>query len=127
MSRTIREDLKVTSTLRAQRNPGAQRLADARGQGSLEQEVLSEMASSMRRAEDKVLAALDTLEQAYAAVEAAAGIQTRHDAIARYNEAREVARVARWEMIVHREAIGLRDSRLVRDRYPIPKQLPLTP
>ena len=122
MSR-IRDDLKVTSELRAQRSPSAHRFAVATGPGSLEQEFLSEMASSMRRGEDKLLKALDALEQVYAEVEEAAGLKARRHAVVRYNEAREVARVARWEMIVQREAIGLRDSGLIRERYPIPPQL----
>lgn len=125
MSRNILNDLKVTSALRNQRNPDASRLAQARGQNSLEVEFVQEMANALRRSEDKLLRALDALEEAYHAVEDAAPSH-RSEAIEHYNTAQETARVARWEMIVHREAIGLRDSSRIRERYPIPSKLKRT-
>ena len=122
MSRTIVNDLKVTSALRAKRHEGVTRANAANGVESLEREFLQEMAYSLKRAEDKLLDALDAVEEAFKASQSASP-QTRGWTVKRYNKARDAAKTARWEMIVHREAIGMRDAQHIRERYPIPPRL----
>ncbi len=100
------------------------RLGDLRQAGlqrtSLAQEILEEMAYALGRAEDKVNLALLELELASRALDDAddqARVRRRDE----YNQQREVAVRARWELEIHREAIGFRrNSALLERYYPIP-------
>ena len=118
MARSIRDDLQVTTQLRTQQQVKLQHGLRVRGVESLEQEFLSEIASSLKRAEDKILSAYEACNKALALLEASA--PTDAQALKLYNAGCERVRIARWEMIVHREAVGLRDGRLIRELYPLP-------
>jgi hypothetical protein len=75
----------------------------------LQREILQEMASALGRAEDKVNVALLELEVEGKALDAMAPTDpSRPKSIARFDELRERALRALWELRVHREALGLR-------------------
>jgi hypothetical protein len=85
----------------------------------LQQEILQEMASSLGRAEEKVVAALLELEVLNRVP------QTEHNAehIKHFNAKREDVVRFLYELIVTREAVGLRNHDLVRRLYPVPPRL----
>ncbi len=122
MSKSLRDDIKVTQSILNERNRDLQRSLRGRGRLTLEQEFMSEMASALGRAEAKILSAFDDLKVAQDELEQASG-EARASAVERYDQAYASAERALWEMIVHREAIGLRDSSEVRDTWPIPKRV----
>lgn len=90
------------------------------GYRALELEILQEMASSLARAGDKVDHALLLLEAIGHEVDTAPDPATRSKHVTRFNEQREVAAKALWELKVHREAIGLRQHHAIAQMYPIP-------
>jgi hypothetical protein len=86
---------------------------------ALEAEIDAERARAYSRAHEKVQEALEAA--------AAAGRELGHaaadrigPAVARYEEARERALRARWELRVHCEALGLRWTAELERRYPRP-------
>jgi hypothetical protein len=101
-----------------------QRLDVAQAHESLEREILHEMACALGRAEDKLNAALLRLELAANALRTAAPEQRRAHATA-FNACRRAALAARWELVIHREAIGLRRNELLERLYPIPPAAPV--
>lgn len=92
----------------------------ADGFRALELEIVQEMASSLARAGDKVDHALLLLEVLGHEVDSAPDPATRAQKVAKFNEQREVAMKALWELKVHREAIGLRQHHAIAQMYPIP-------
>ncbi len=91
---------------------------------SLEQELIQEMAAALGRAEDKVNAALLRLELAAEAVAAAGDHAERRACAAAFNARRLDALRARWELLIHREAIGFRRNDVLESLYPIPPPMP---
>ena len=87
---------------------GADLHGAAIGGQSLERELLEEMAHALSHAEDKVNVALLELEVAGREHDGAADKTARERARRAYNEKREVAVHARWELMIHREALGFR-------------------
>jgi len=92
---------------------------------SLEREILHEMACALGRAEDKVNVALLRLELAEKALRGATGPEQRRARALAFNSCRHAALSARWELAIHREAIGLRRNDLLERLYPIPPAAPL--
>jgi hypothetical protein len=100
--------------------------------GDLQRELLEEMASSLRRAEDKIdllLLKLDVLGQELDALERAgegarprddAWLRARDEKLARHAQLRKDAERAVWELRVQREALGFRRNELLAGLYPIP-------
>lgn len=94
----------------------------------LQREMLEEMASALRRAEEKVLVALlklDVLGKELDALDAkprrdAADEQLRQKKLQRFAAVREEAKTAVWELKVHREALGFRRNEELARLYPIP-------
>ena len=87
------------------------------GDESLEREILSEMAYSLGKAEDKVNHALLELELAGRECDARGDDEA---SVARFNERREHALRVRRDLLIHREALRFpRDPRFAT-RYPIP-------
>ncbi|HZR80311.1 MAG TPA: hypothetical protein VFD92_04365 [Candidatus Binatia bacterium] len=89
-------------------------------QEQLEKEVVREMAAALGRTEEKLLVALLRLELAGREVDAARDDRDRRRCIARFNAAREEALSARYELLVHREAIGFRRNQILETMYPVP-------
>ena len=83
----------------------------------VQQELLSESSSAFARANEKVEHAMERLAELGRALETA---RERAPLVAAFNAQREVARVAIWELRVHREAIGLRDHRSLDQAWSIP-------
>jgi hypothetical protein len=97
-------------------------LGSSSGPEDLAAEVLREMASSLRRAEDKVNVALLELDVLGRRIDEPAGALSaarREQLVREFNAARVVAEKALWELRVHREAVGFGREDLAR-HYPIP-------
>lgn len=86
----------------------------------LEKEIVQEMASALGRAGDKVDYALLRLEVVARAIDEAPSPGERRARIARWNVLREEAIQARYELRIHREAVGIRSNRVLETMYPIP-------
>lgn len=83
-----------------------------RAVAGVEAELRGEAAASMGRAADKVAAALAALR--------AADPGDSPEAIAAFNALRDRALRAKWELRVHREAVGLRSHDALDALYPVP-------
>lgn len=102
--------------LRARLDPGRAHL-------ELEMEIRAEIASALGRAEDKVNAALLRLELAARRLAAEPpGAPARWRLVADFNALREEALHARWELLVHREAVGFRRNAILHELYPVPER-----
>ncbi len=97
----------------------------------LEKEIRREIASALGRAEEKLiraLAELDLMGKDLAALTAHEGdeeeaCQQRVNACVRaYNRQRDVAQRCFWELVVHREALGIRRNEILKQFYPIPSR-----
>jgi hypothetical protein len=95
------------------------RVDPSRAQDDLETEIRAEIAAALGRAEDKVNAALLRLELAGRDLDTAAD-GDRRQRTADFNALREEALHARWELLVHREAVGFRRNGMLDELYPIP-------
>ena len=87
---------------------------------SLEKEIIREMAAALGRAEDKINAVLLRLELAGRALAAAPDSTTRRQCALAFNTERDRALTARWELVIHREALGLYRHEILDRLYPVP-------
>lgn len=101
------------------------RLTIATERASLEREIIEEMGYALRKSSDKVnllLLELDVLRHEF---DTSTDVSRRRRKLEEFNLKRQEAMRARWELMVHREAIGfLRNDELELD-YPIPPPLRL--
>lgn len=128
--RTLVEDLTAThfeSPYLDRLRGRLQRAATTGGYTKLQQEIMGEMAAALGRAEDHVneaLLRLDVLDREIAHLESEPESPERSrrldSEVARFNELRERAQRRLWELMVHREAIGLRRHETLSQFYPIP-------
>lgn len=88
-----------------------------------EKEILAEKAATLGRAGERLEAALRLAAELHAALEQAPGGPAREGARASYRQARARALDARRTLIIQREAIGLRNHRLVDQQFPEPPPL----
>lgn len=95
------------------------RLPSGGGYRELQLEILQEMASALGRAADKVDHALLKLELLGHGIDRASA-ETRAKKVTAFNDQREVALKALWELKVHREAIGLRHHGAIEKMYVVP-------
>jgi hypothetical protein len=102
-----------------------QRLDVVQSPTALEVEIIEEMARALGRAEDKLLAALLRLEVAGRALTESSDPGERSGRALAFNEAREHALRARWELVIQREAVGIRRNDIVERLYPIPPRVRL--
>lgn len=96
------------------------RLDPAEAVARLETEIVQEMAQALGRTEDKLNYALLRLELAARAIDEAPDPLVRYDRVKEFNTLRDEAIQARRNLQIHREAIGIRRSRMLDDLYPIP-------
>ncbi|MBU6283903.1 hypothetical protein KGQ64_16795 [bacterium] len=91
-------------------------------QDRLEKEIVQEMACALGRAEEKLLVALLEVELAARDLDRAGDGdgEERAAARARFNERRDAAWQARHELLIHREAIGIRRNQVLETLYPVP-------
>jgi hypothetical protein len=99
-----------------------QRVDAQASQETLEREIVAEMAAALGRSEDKLVAALLRLELAARALDAASGAAARVRAADAFDAIRAEALRARWELVIHREAVGIRRNEIVERLYPIPRR-----
>jgi hypothetical protein len=89
---------------------------------AVQTELAQERAEALARAGRKVQAEFDRcrslLEQLDAATQASEG----HDLLVEYRAARAAFEHRRWQLHVHREAIGLNDHRWVDRVFPMPER-----
>jgi hypothetical protein len=88
-----------------------------------EKEILAEKAATLGRAGERLEAALRAAAALHEAVTRAPEGESRTLARERYREARRRALEARRTLIIQREAIGLRNHRLVDQQFPEPPRL----
>ena len=86
---------------------------------SVEQEIAQEMASSLGRAEEKVLALLLELELLVPGCR-----EGRERELTDFSATRRAAQQELHELCITREAVGLRNNEILGELYPIPPALP---
>jgi hypothetical protein len=86
---------------------------------SVERELIAEMARAFSRATRKLEDALARLAELERQIEAAEG-SGREALVAAFNRERRHAAHARWELVIHREALGLRRHDDLDAHYRIP-------
>jgi hypothetical protein len=92
---------------------------------SLEREIASEIAYSLGRAAEKLEAALSQAQRTLAELEAAhPEAEGRPALISRFNDERSVAERRLRDLLIQREALGLRRHTELHQRYPIPPRWP---
>jgi len=96
-----------------------QRLDVSQAQTTLEVEIVAEMAAALGRAEERLLVALVELEVAGRSLGDTRSPEDRRARAAEFNAARDVALRRRWELVIQREAIGMRRNEIVERLYPI--------
>jgi len=84
----------------------------------VEHDLRGEQAASLGRAGRRIEAAIAEMEARAAAWRAE--VDRREDHARAWAEARAAARLARWELVVQREAMGLTDHTALDRAYPIP-------
>ena len=90
------------------------------GQRRVENEILAEKAGALGRAGERLEVALAELHAAARAL-ADTRDERRHPELrAAYRAARERARTARLHLLIQREAVGLRNHRVVEQQFPEP-------
>ena len=88
-----------------------------------EKEIIAEKAATLGRAGERLEAALALAAARRLAVERAGDGTERELALADYREARARALDARRTLIIQREAIGLRNHRILDQQFPEPPRL----
>ncbi|MDP2304653.1 MAG: hypothetical protein Q8P18_01330 [Pseudomonadota bacterium] len=86
---------------------------------SIQAELAKERAESFARAVAKVERAYRTVAEAAAALDVSPPDE-RAARLARYDEQRSEALRVRWELVVHREAVGLYQQEDFDQEWPIP-------
>jgi hypothetical protein len=99
------------------------RVDPAVAQEELEREIVREIAAALGRSAEKVEQALARLDAGRRAVDAARGADERTRATAVYEELRLAAIRARHDLLIHREAVGIRRNEALEALYPIPPSL----
>ena len=96
------------------------KLDPAEAVAQLETEIVQEMAHALGRTEDKLNYALLRLELAAREIDAAPDELERYERVRTFNLLRGEALDARRNLLIHREAIGIRRNKLLDELYPIP-------
>lgn len=111
-------------TDRGYRSPYLDRLRERldveQAQATLEREIVAEIAAALGRTAAKLDYALLRLELAGRALEAAGDAAERRACLGRFDALRREALQARHELLIHREAVGIRRNELLDTVYPIP-------
>jgi hypothetical protein len=97
-----------------------QRLDVEQAHATLEQEIVQEIAAALGRTATKLDYALLRLELAERDLRAAASDDDVAACAARFDALREEALQARHELLIHREAVGIRRNDVLEQLYPIP-------
>ena len=92
----------------------------AESHGRIEKEIRREKAEALGRAGERLEAALQDVAKVAAQLDAARNRAERERLGAEYEAARQRARLARFALLVQREAIGLRHHAAVDQLFPEP-------
>ncbi|MBI5088833.1 MAG: hypothetical protein HZB15_08255 [Actinobacteria bacterium] len=87
---------------------------------AVQSELAQERADALARAGHKVQVEFDRCHRLLARLESGDG--GHHDLLAEYRAARAAFEHRRWQLHVHREAIGLNDHRWVDRVFPMPER-----
>jgi hypothetical protein len=90
----------------------------------LEKEILGEKAAALGRAGERLEAALRRATALARALEAAEDARARERLGREYDAARRQAQHARLALLIQREAVGLRQHRMVDQLFPEPPRRP---
>jgi hypothetical protein len=101
----------------------AERIPGLRERHGIEQEIMAEMAYALGQACNKVNFELLELDVLAAEIDAEPNTERRARLVDAFNRKRFNARRARWELKVHREALGFLRNDELEDIYPIPPKL----
>ncbi len=98
---------------------------------TIEDELCGAIGKALGRQGEKVLNAMRLMNQQYTQYQECINTQSYDEAIQaaeRYNEARRKALTARWELLVHRQAVGFTvdNHSVVHSTFPIGEALPVT-
>jgi hypothetical protein len=96
------------------------RLDPEQAQATLEQEIVQEIAAALGRSAAKLDLALLRLELAGRDLDAVTDDTERAACAARFDALRTQALQARHELLIHREAVGIRRNDILETLYPIP-------
>ncbi|QDG53597.1 hypothetical protein FIV42_23485 [Persicimonas caeni] len=99
------------------------RLSIAAGSNTLEKEIIEEMAYALTKSGDKINVALLELDVLRRDYDNASDPAERARLADGFNEKRREAMRARWELMVHREALGFLRHDGIEEDFPIPPQL----
>src|SRR4051812_24471069 len=86
----------------------------------IKEEIAREKAAALGRAGERFEAALATLDAIAGAWRAASAARERERLTAEYEIAWRAADAARMALLIQREAVGLRDQRVVDQQFPRP-------
>ena len=92
----------------------------ARNFAAVEVELNEERAAALGRAGRKVQVQFERCQQLVAQLDAPDDDADPHQLLLEYREARDEFELRRWQLCVHREAIGLNDHRWVDRVFPTP-------
>ena len=90
----------------------------------VEDEIRAEKAATLGRAGERLEAALAALHDVARALDGTSDEGRRGELRAAYRSARERARTARLHLLIQREAVGLRNHRVVDQQFPEPAPPP---
>lgn len=96
------------------------RLDPEQAQATLEQEIVQEIAAALGRSAAKLDLALLRLELAGRDLDAVTDDTARATCAAHFDALRTQALQARHELLIHREAVGIRRNDILETLYPIP-------
>jgi len=100
------------------------RLDPEQAQATLEQEIIQEIAAALGRTAAKLDHALLRLELAGRELDAVTDDAERAECASRFETLRSQALRARHELLIHREAVGIRRNDILDLLYPIPPRRP---
>jgi hypothetical protein len=90
------------------------------GYETLQREIMEEMGYALQRAEDKLNFALLEVELAADELDSNRDVARERTLLEAYEKKRATAMRARWEFMVHREAVGMIKHDVLEELYPIP-------
>jgi hypothetical protein len=99
-----------------------ERLGVVESQQALEREIAQEIAAALGRSGAKVEAALARLADAGHALDAVSDESERRGCLERFEVCRRAALAARHELLIHREAVGIRRHGDLERQFPVPRR-----
>jgi hypothetical protein len=118
----LAETLKADGPAAPQVERLRERLGVAESQQALEREIAQEIAAALGRSGAKVEQALARLAEAGRALDAASDDVERRRCLERFEACRRAALTARHELLIHREAVGIRRHKDLEQQFPIPSR-----